>query len=140
MVFRSFLHFSKNVVLNTLYHPYVFICIPRLLGFICILLVCIRMLYPYVSVCCPYVTRRYSYVPACIRVLLVCYPHVTNVRKRVMHVQSCCFANQSQPIAFLPFLSPRPLRKLPILELNLEMVGQDLKKQLSLKIILKKYA
>ena len=37
------------------YHPYVFICILRLFGFICMLLVCIRM-YPHVSLC-------YSYVP-----------------------------------------------------------------------------
>ena len=82
------------------YHPYAFICILRSLGFICMLLVCIRML------------------PFCIRLLLVGTAK-TNVRKSVMRVQSCCFGNQSKPIAFLPFSSPWPssLRQL----LNLEV-------------------
>ena len=82
------------------YHPYVFICIFRLLGVICMLLVCIRML------------------PFCIRLLLVGTPKI-NVRKSVIRVQSCCFGNQSKPIAFLPFSSPWPssLRQL----LNLEV-------------------
>ena len=67
------------------YHPYVSICILRLLGFICMLLVCSGMLplcicmYPYDTRICPYVTRRHSYVPIydpCVtRTLPVCqYP------------------------------------------------------------------
>ena len=50
-----------QVIVYISYHPYVFICILRLLRFICMLLVCIRML-PYVSVCSSYVSVCYSYV------------------------------------------------------------------------------